>query len=288
MYPSIDLEAAVHVLTKIFVVFVSFLSVLLVALTVAYASNAGVLVQQVQSLEDQVKSLSSTAAVRNAERNRDELRIERELNDTKQLVMARDRDISELREREAQLSREKAMVAQEIDQLEAQLSQLISTNQTQTRLIEQLSTEVNQRRETELALQSQNIELQDSINDLMSQAEVKEAQIRALQERIAQAEREAEDGGEGLRPVPAVFGSVLAIRTPDAEAGDTYVEIDLGSSDQLVAGHELLVVRGSQYVGAIRIIRTDVNRSVGKVERLARDVNGVQEGDQVRTGPQSN
>lgn len=276
-----------HVLTKIFVVFVSFLSVLLVALTVAYASNAGILVQQVQSLEDQVKSLSSTAAVRNAERNRDELRIERELNETKQLVMARDRDISELREREAQLAREKAMVGQEIDRLEAQLSQLISTNQTQTRLIEQLSTEVNQRRETELALQSQNIELQDSINDLMSQAEVKEAQIRALQERIAQAEREVEDGGDGLRPVPAVFGSVLAVRTPDAEAGDTYVEIDLGSSDQLVAGHELLVVRGGQYVGAIRIIRTDVNRSVGKVERLARDASGVREGDQVRTGPQS-
>jgi myosin heavy subunit len=58
---------------------------------------------------------------------------------------------------------------------------------------------------------------------------------------------------------PQVRGKVLAVNQ------DNMVEVSLGADDGLRTGHTLEIFRGSKYLGRIELLRTDTDRSVGKV-----------------------
>ncbi|MCK4871535.1 MAG: hypothetical protein KAS72_02305 [Phycisphaerales bacterium] len=257
-----------HVLTKIFVVFVSFLSVLLVSLTVAYASNAGTLVNKVEGLQSRVQGLNTELADANAQESVELGRIELQRDQQENLVREREQEILEIRGREADYNRRVAEAGQEIERLQAQITQFASAIQTQAKLVDQLTEETNRRRESELSLERQAIELQDRINDLESQLEVARAHEQQLKERIANMEQ-GEEGDDRLPPLPpTLFGNITSIQ--ETNSGEQFVEVNLGSSDGLRVNHELRVVRDGQYVATIKIIRVDVNRAAGQIVSAAR------------------
>lgn len=273
-----------HVLTKIFVVFASFLSVLLVALTVAYASNSGELVSQVKALKDQCNTLSAQRALDNADRDKELREREMQRDEQAKLVREREAEILQLKTQIADISRSLAMIKLEKEQVDAKLTQLIATSSTQADLLDRLTEEVNRRREEGLALERRNIELQDEINDLNSQLDVAHAHESKLEEQVKSlsdqlAGNVEQTSGENIPPVQ-VFGRIVSVET--TRTGEIYVEVNLGSSDQLRKGHELRIVRGDEYIGTLSLQKVDVNRSVGKVVRLRRGMD-VQVNDSVQS-----
>jgi nitrogen fixation protein FixH len=260
-------EATLHVLTKIFVVFASFLSVLLVALTVAYASNAGKIVSEVEGLRTQNRTLSQERAIDNASRDEALRMVEVEREALRSQVTTRTAEIIALRQEAANLRADLAEAEHDADVAESRLTQLAAANNTQAAVNERLTDEVSRRREEQLALERRSIELQDEINDLRSAYDVARSLNDKLIEQIAEMERgDAADAGTSTAPPVQVFGRVTRLNRLDS--GDTYVEVDLGTSDQLRVGHELHVVRGSDYIGTILLRQVDVNAAVGVVTNL--------------------
>lgn len=262
-----------HVLTKIFVVFASFLSVLLVALTVAYASNAGKIVSEVEGLRTQNRALSQERALDNATRDESLRKVEVEREQLRDQVVERNRQILALQQQAANLRADLAEAKYQADLAESKLTQLAAANNTMAAVNERLTGEVERRREEQLALERRNIELQDQINDLRSQLDVAIALTRKQAEQIAALERGVEDEiGIATVPPVQVFGRVTKLER--LQTGEVFVEINLGSKDRLREGHELHIVRQGDYIGTISLRKVDVNASSGKVVFLAtgRDV----------------
>lgn len=270
-----------HVLTKIFVVFASFLSVLLVALTVAYASNAGKIVNEVEGLRTENRSLTQQRALDNATRDEALRSIEVEREELRDQLVQRNKQILDLQQEAANLRADLAEAKHETDQAQSKLTQLTAANNTMAAVNDRLTAEVDRRREEQLALERRNIELQDQINDLSSNLDVTQSLVEKLQEQLAAAQGPQGDEAEAQAAPPVqVFGRVTSVRR--LETGETLVQIDLGSSDQLRDGHELYIVRGADYIGTIRLQNVDVNASVGRVIQL-RTGREIQVEDTVQT-----
>lgn len=117
-------------------------------------------------------------------------------------------------------------------------------------------------------------------------------QLRVEQDRLKEREDQLVDqmarmkrvltafGKDEFTPVdgmaPALRGLVTSISERDL------VEISLGADDGLTAGNTLDVFRDDQYLGRIRILRTEPNRAVGQVLREFRK-GLIREGDYVTT-----
>ena len=79
--------------------------------------------------------------------------------------------------------------------------------------------------------------------------------------------------------VPRVRGVVSAT---DRAPGRQLIEITVGSDDGIQKGHTVEVFRGDRYLGRAEIIKTEPDRSVGRVLRRFQQGN-IQEGDHVAT-----
>jgi len=117
-------------------------------------------------------------------------------------------------------------------------------------------------------------------------------QLRVEQERLKEREIQLVDmtarmkrvltafGKDEYTPVdgiaPALDGLVTSINERDL------VEVSLGSDDGIIAGNTMDVFRGDNYLGRIRILRTEPNRAVGQVlQEFRRGL--IREGDYVST-----
>jgi uncharacterized protein with GYD domain len=117
-------------------------------------------------------------------------------------------------------------------------------------------------------------------------------QLRVEQDRLKEREHQLTEmagrmkrvltafGKDEYTPVddmpPALDGLVTSINERDL------VEISLGADDGLQAGNILDVFRRDQYLGQVRILRTEPNRAVGQVVRESRQ-GIIREGDHVTT-----
>ena len=80
------------------------------------------------------------------------------------------------------------------------------------------------------------------------------------------------------KPDTKILGSVVKI---DQITNDlTFVQVNVGTRDQVKEGMEFTVYRGDDFVGTIQIASVDTAESVGRLTLGS----GVQEGDAVRAG----
>jgi hypothetical protein len=107
------------------------------------------------------------------------------------------------------------------------------------------------------------------IRERKQQVETQYAKLKDLAKKY----RLDESGAEA----PAdLHGKVLAV------SAENLVEISIGSDDGLKIGNKLEVFRGSHYLGKIEVLRTDVDRAVGKILQDYKR-GPIQKGDEVAT-----
>lgn len=280
-----------HILTKVFVLFASILSVLMAALAISYTTNASRITQDYNnavqakiaadnSLKAQVTLHSQATTGLNA--TIDQLRTE--LSNLQSQLRENESTIANLTiaERQAKASR---------DSIEGKISQSITIVETLTSLNESYKEELGRLRAEQLRWREDKIDLESKLSDLTNQATVYEATQRLQREQLAEAQemiqqlRSGSPIAAGTRGTaveitgPPIRGSVQTVQTEQA-TGELMVQVNLGSADRIRPNSRMYLNRdGRTYLGDLHIITVDLNHSIGRVVNL-------QPGQQVRQGDQ--
>lgn len=279
-----------HIVTKILVVFCAILSLLLAALTMAYASNA-------QALRDTYKSA-------------DNARIAAEVGAKLEIQNAAEKEAKnanalrslegQLAEKEGRISNSSSEVSRltaELEQSKAdgasirnQIAQGTVTIETQTNLLKTYSEEVTALREQLLAGTKREIELVDQITDLQAAREVLEQNARALKEQLEETKlslQQLQQGGSVASPGSVAMPRELAGPIVRAKVAETFstpsgdmVVISEGTNRGIRENAKMHIVRGAQYIGSIEVTTVEPTQCVGKVTFIASDAR-VQKDDTV-------
>ncbi len=288
-----------HVLTKIFIVLVTALTLAIVPLVAVYATNEGKFKQR--WMDEQGKAASASADLSSALAQKTALQSELDMRiaqlDAQILSLKKDNDLksADARRLQSDLASAKSMQASINSNLEIMAQsgkQSVLTNET-------LVKEVRDLRERVVSSEKTVVELDETVSTLQSQLEVADAARKALQEELQKLGEEKTVAMSQVAKFVAYYGEL-----PTANAGElrdagrvpadrdlsstvldvkkvndqTLVELNVGSRDGVREGWTLIVGDGGKFIANVRIMKVDVNRSTGVVELENAGRGGVQKG----------
>ena len=288
-----------HVLTKIFIVLVSMLSVLLVPLVVAYAHNEANYKDKYAQADLQaataITRLHEEQLASQATKSRMDLELQESRDDNDDLTKSLDRSLADVRKLESQLIRNETLQAS----IEAKLAILASSVQASQKLTDNLVGELRTVRSDAAADAKRVIDLDERLRELDAQLGVNVAARRALEEELSQLLSELATAVRDVSSYKQKFGILLTngnIPPPplsDLDAtvvnvrrgqDQTLAVINAGSRDGIEKGWVMNVARGGSFIATLRIIEVDINRSTGVLELQDIPNRGeVQPGDRVMT-----
>lgn len=280
-----------HIVTKILVVFCSILSLLLAALTMAYASNAQALRDGYKAIEtDRIATyVGAKLEVQNAaEKN---AKDQEALKSVQNELTEKDRVLADLRAERSRLVAESEQAKADAASIRNQIAQGTATVETQTNLIKQYSIEVTQLRDQLLQEVKKSTDLVDRINELEAAREVLEQNARALKEQLEEAKlslAQLQQGGGSTSSASGPVRAELAGPIIRAKVNETFntpsgdmVVVSEGANRGIRQNAKMHIIRGSQYIGSIEITTVEPTQSVGKVTFVASSDARVQKDDTV-------
>ena len=286
-----------HILTKIFVVLTSLLSVALVPLVMLNTANE----ETFKKRWTDEQNVSKLAAFNNdvAQRSRETAtRLSQEFAKDLEIKLAkaqieRDAAISDAALINGMVASNKA----QLDRLASNLQIFAESDKIKSELVTTFSAEVVKLRNMLTKADRENVQLDDTVANLTSENEVFKAQLRQKEEQLKQvtddrdktaadaknandqlkkygtyagalpqARPGATSGANGEAKIPADRSLSATIINVRRGADSTLAEINAGSRDGVQPGWVLSIADGGKYVGNLRITTVDVNRSVGVVE----------------------
>lgn len=279
-----------HVVTKILLVFCAVLSLLLAALTMSYAANAGEIRAGYKAME--LEKLAAQAA-------RDDLasQWQQQVAKWEADIKAANDGLDAVRSENANLQAQRTELRTQLEQAKAaaeaaanRIVDLAGTANTLADLNKVQREEVSKLRDDQVQASRREAELLDRLNDLESQREVLEQNARALQERLKETQLElttAKGGGtvnDPNQPFEYVGAPIFArvtevFKSPNQE---DMVTISEGSNRNIRANMIMNIVRGDKFIAKLIITAVEPNRAVGRVDKLGKDVT-VQADDRVQS-----
>jgi len=287
-------------LTKAFVVLVTVLSVLLVALVVPYVAKTEDFSGQKKALESQLATAQNSARTSQQEISA----MQERLNEQSAL---HSQQITNLTAERARLQTErddaKAQAMQEqrkLQQFEAELSRLSAAAVQDADLLTVTTADLKETRQSLVDAQTKLVQLGDRNNELESQRDSLTRQVRRIGEKMVSLEqgnvelravlarvpaqfRQQISTGEGAAPAQEAATPIAGTITDvQSAAGTQLVQVNIGSRDGVEANMKFLVHRDDQYVGTFVVDRVEAAQSAGRMTLTKGD---VRSGDQVYTGP---
>jgi hypothetical protein len=272
----------VHVLTKIFIVLVSLLAVMLVPLVVVYAHNENSYKSRLVSAEDQkaAANMALTAAEARAASEKAALQSQIEELRGKNSTLGQNHAAAEatIRNLEGQVAANAATAAE----VTARIAAIESSIKAGQQLTETLVTELRELRALAVNLERQKVELDEALRDVTTQLDVAEQARRALAEELARVKQEhastltklGQAIAKGFNPddtqntrlgvIPDISLTATVVRVEKSN-NKTLVEIDAGQRDGVKKDWIMTIGDGGDFVGTMRIITVDIDRSVGEV-----------------------
>lgn len=293
-----------NALTKAFVVVVTILSVVLVALVVPFAARVPDYASQYEQMKqdrDTQLALASEAAtkIRNdiAKAGTELEDISAKNSQLESELGVKDNEIKSLQAKlgQAQVTLDRYSAANEINSrmIETKSGQITKQADLIKEQLGAISELTGQRSDLSQALiESRSRERRLSDNYLRIQEELKAMQQQLLEKTalLKTATEELEAFKEGAEERVA---EATAVQPPDGVAirgsvtkidqvtdGLTFVQLNVGTRDLVKEGMEFTVYRGDEFVGKVQIASVDTADSVGQLTLGG----GVQEGDAVRAG----
>ena len=276
-----------HILTKIFVVIATFLSIALSMLVIAYATNVDRI--RADYADETARKLTAEAAhaVSAASSGREIIR-------QKDTINAQQSELTEIRKQLTQLQNERAQLQVAKNKAEAELGATIAKINQQAEQVKtalELQSKANEEltglRASELKLRTRALSAEQTINDLTSQNDVLNQNYRALQEELAMIKRDVTNVAAGAvassnnRPFeytgPVISGRIESVER-DVASGKTLAKLSVGSNDRIAKNMILRVVREGQFIANIVVEQTDLSFSIGAVDTLGRPTE-VRSGD---------
>lgn len=289
-----------NALTKAFVVVVTILAVVLVALVIPFAARVPDYAQQYEDLERDLKAQIATSDAAAADARNLMAAKGKEVEEALKLIEEQSEKIAILeadkkglegklaqaettqarssaaqqvmaqllKDKDGQIADSSALIQKQITQLGDLNSQIADLSQTL------INVRADNRRLSinYMRIQEENKALVTQLTEIQAKADALEEQIAALQEKL---------GTELVitqAPPIEIRGSVTKI--DQINEGLTFVQINVGTRDEVKEGMEFTVSRGDAFVGKIKISTVDTGESVGRLTLGG----GIQEGDAVRAG----
>lgn len=276
-----------NVVTKIFIVLVSLLAVLMVPLVAVNATGATTLKQRNVDLMSQLNDQKALFEAEVLSRQNSEAahsqrarELQQQIAEAQQARVADQRMVAQL---ESNIAGKDELLAS----LQASLDVFAQTDRAKAKLTDALVGELADVRVRAMAAERQSIELDEALSEVQNQLEVADAARRKLQEEVVrltdekdqalgtvakyvafvgdlpEARAGATSGGARVPADRDLSATVIAVRR---NSDGTLAEINAGSRDGVKDGWVLTITDGSQFVGNLRIIETDVNRATGVIE----------------------
>lgn len=278
-----------HILTKVFVLFASVLSIMMAALAISYSVNADRITADYRdaraATDTAIADLGAVKAAHGQERSA----LQEDIGGLRDELASRDADTRRLEASNSELRIALRQAEAGRESISSKIAQLGVTTETQARIIDEYKSEMNRLREAELSWRNDKIDLEKSLSDLESQVIVYEQVKRALQEQISELQgiisneqtgSIATDSGPTDITGPLVRGSISEVLN-DPATGETLVKLNLGSNDRIRENARLYIHRGNNvYLGELVVFRVDLNHAVGRVLYVASN-QSIREGDQV-------
>lgn len=293
-------EVAVSILTKVFVVLVTILSVVLVALIVPFVANTEDFKKQADAAKAAQILAEQTAALRQSEvRALKEQGVQEviSLKAERQTLLAQITTMTaKVSEAEAAVQKEQADKARS----QVELSRLTASHEQFATMFAAMQKELGQRREEMVGQSTKLIELADRINQLESEKEALTRRVRQFREQVVQMEersgqletafmklppelRAQVTGDDAATAIPYESPTVIIGRVTNVQsiADETFVQVDIGKNDGVAPNMKFLVHRGGQFLGNLVITTVDTQSSAGRIQLLQ---GNIASGDLVRTG----
>jgi hypothetical protein len=290
--------------TKIFVVLVAALSIALVGMVIPFVASQNNYKQQVDDAreaarladqrvrlkDDQLQLASDSLARIQEEQNQQIVDLKKEL----QSIVAQRTSMQN------ELAMEKVINAQNT----AELKGLAAAERQHAEIVKAMAGELGTLREREIRLRQEIVMQTDAAGELAGQLAASQRQARSLEERLALSVAESKRLTDLLAKVPSdvlapiqdtsmtsgqpiltvppveVNGKITKVQEMDQQ---TFVQVDIGSQDQVGERTKLVIVRKGQFIGTVEVIESDPKVAVGRVLLLAKGP--IQVGDSVVTGP---
>jgi chromosome segregation ATPase len=269
----------VSIVTKIFVVLVTVLSIAVVASMVVYVENTQHFQKELQSTRDALVSAESRANLLEGSYGQ----LQNKYADAKDALVDTQ---SQLRQELANRLGEMADLQTRIAQLNQQLSgkdatidRLTAADQQDNAIIAALRKEQNELQAEAIDARQKAVERAGEVQELRTSLELMNENLRLVKEkladskdRIAKLETQLEEA-PGARAGEAEF----AVRPPDEPirglitsvdqlaGGQTLVAINVGSADDVQQGMNFIIHREGQYIATMEVIKVDEQRSAGRV-----------------------
>ena len=287
-------------LTKILVVFVTVMSVLLVALVVPYVAQTEDYASQISTLKSKAASAEVSARVAEQEKSAALEGNSKESALLNQRVTELTKEMNQLREQAAQAGSNVLQGERELAQLKAELSRLSAAAVQDADLLTLTTTDLKGTRQQLVDAQTKLVQLGDRNNELESQRDSLNRQVRRIGEQMVSLEQDNISLRDSLAKVPPQYRSDLSTgdtaQTPiesnvaiagtitlvDNAAGAQLVQIDVGTKDGVEENMKFLVHRNDTYVGTLVVDRVESAIAAG---RMTLSKGQVVAGDQIYTGP---
>ncbi|MCH2142387.1 MAG: hypothetical protein MK077_05260 [Phycisphaerales bacterium] len=279
-----------HILTKIFVVLVSLLAILLVPLVVVSTQNQEHWRSDALSLKADVARLRSEQVSDRQLAQTHQANLQSQLAEYSAREQALMRSLQESTTGAEDLQSRLDDATNKIAMTQSRVSALSQSMKTSTALSEKLVGDLDFLRERALTAERQRAELTERLAELDSQIQVSESVQRALREENESLKAEHKKVSAELSKYVAQFGDIgtagtmsledgiapdrnLEATVVDVARGDaqTLIEIDAGSRDGVQKGWLMSVGDGGTFIGRLRIIEVDLNRSTGLLMLENRD-----------------
>lgn len=272
-----------HILTKIFVVLVSLLAIFMVPLVVVSTLNQehwrGEALDQKTQLRTARNDLSQhrqqaqgQVAMLNEELAIYSQREQSQIQQIESLAMSMTQTEAQLLETRSQLASREAM--------QLALAQSLSTSNGLSKM---LIGDLDNLRTRTVTAESQRVKMDERLAQAEVQLQSAADVSKVLREENASLKQEQQRATEALDKFAARFGSLDGSNETQDEGiapdrnltstvlnvlrGDsTLIEIDAGSRDGVQEGWILTIGDGGTFIGRLRIISVDLNRSTGLLE----------------------
>lgn len=278
-----------HILTKVFVLIAAVLSIMMASLAIAYSVNVDRVTADYRDMQAAKVTAEAELSAQRATHGQERAALEEDLTNLRDELASRNADTRRLEASNSELRIALRQAEAARESISAKIAQLGVTTETQARIIDEYKNENDRLRDGELAYRDEKIDLEKAISDLESQVIVYEQVKRALQEQIAEMQRES--SGTAVASNSArnsvvtemtqlVRGSIDEVMS-DPNTGSTRVRINLGSNDRVSKNTRLYIIRdNNMYLGDMIIESVDLNHAVGRIA-FVKDNQSIREGDQV-------
>jgi predicted RNase H-like nuclease (RuvC/YqgF family) len=279
-------------MTKAFVVAAAVLCVGLSALVIAYAVNTDRIAADYRNMASSKAAADAAVSAANASASQRASELQGQLVSLQQANQSAVAKTTELEAERASLINEKNKAESARQALESKIAESTETQKSLVALVTSYREEVTKLRDNELSSRRAMLDLDDRINDLESQRQVLEQNVRALQEQLSEARKTADATASG-KPLAGVLsadqpyqysGPIINGRVEDVQKdpGSTNLlaKLSVGTNSRVAKNMIFYITRGSEFIGKVIVSETDLGWSVGRVDTLGRSVD-VRSGDTI-------